>query len=166
MELIYNVALEVEINSRESTLLHKYISLHPEHKRHINSGHFAENFSVNAASEEHHFILTKEVLDIFVAVLEDQEFDDPEENIHKERLIYKFYSWSKIIYNEEDQIEDFRIEYDCFKLNNIIPQDDYFNLKQYIKVKIGKLDYLPEPAPEDQSVFAKILKCFSWRRIK
>ncbi|WP_072964265.1 hypothetical protein [Chryseobacterium arachidis] len=165
MELIYNVALEVEINSGESSLLHKYISLHPEHRKHIASGQFAEYYNDREDAEGLQFTLTKEVLDICVAVLEDQEFGDPVENEDKKRLIDKFYSWSKIIYNEEDHLEELKMEYDCFKLKNIVSEDDYFNLKRYLSVKTYGTDFIPPLSTVNRSVFEKIRKYFSLRRI-
>lgn len=166
MELIYNVALDVELSDEEAILLHKYIRLHPEHKKHITSGQFAEYFSVREDQEQHQLSLTKDVLDICVAVLEDQEFGDPAENVYKNRLINKFYSWSKIIYNEEDYLEDLKVEYDYFKIKNIVSEDDHFSLKRYLRVKTGKVKSPPPVASVNRSVIDKICRYFSLRRIK
>lgn len=126
MELIYDVSLEVYISTEEAALLYRYISLHPEHKKHITIGHFACNYKDFVNEEPLYLRLTKDVLDVCVAVLEDQDFNIVEDIAPKKDLIDKFYEWSKIICDEEDLIEDYRTQYDLLIYHKIVKRRRLF----------------------------------------
>ncbi|MFC3157152.1 hypothetical protein SAMN05443633_11253 [Chryseobacterium arachidis] len=162
MELIYDVSLEVYISTEEAALLYRYISLHPDYKKHITIGHFAYNYKDFVNEEPLYLRLTKKVLNICAAVLEDQDFNIVEDIVPKKDLIDKFYEWSKIICDEEDLIEDYRTQYDYLKYHQIVKEDDYFSLAKYFRTKFHEIEYLRLQVESEPSIASKIKRYFGF----
>ncbi|WP_153848413.1 hypothetical protein [Sphingobacterium paramultivorum] len=166
MEPYYNIDLEVIINSEEANLLYKYISGHPGHKKYITEGFFAYGFDKVLAGETLNFTLTKGVIDVCLAVLEDQDFNDPSETERKNTLLDRFYFWIGIICKEEDEIEDLKVEFNFLQHKGIISADQFFTVRNYIRAKGRESQHLLLKTESDYSVVKKIREFFGIRLLK
>lgn len=156
MEPYYNIDLEVVLNSEEINLLYRYICVHPDHKKYITAGFFAHGFDKVLDGETLNVTLTKEVIDVCLAVLEDQDFKDPSETERKNKLLDRFYFWIGVICKEEDDIEDLKVEFTFLQHKGIIPLDEFFTVRNYIRAKCRESQHLLLKAESDYSVVKKI----------